>query len=216
MIIGLCGAAGSGKNTTADVLTGVFGVAQVSFAGPIYQAVAAITGLPVEHLQDRAVKEQPIAWLGRSPRELLQTLGTEWGRDLIHREIWVRRAMQEAKQHPNVVITDVRFNNEAQAIREVGGFVWEIRRLSAGIPGGHSSEAGVSEELIDLRIDNNGSQYDLSEAVYTAWRCLLDDTIGRYPGVTPRAAHERPAPHKEDDQCQSQRFAGNSRRSPSR
>lgn len=179
MLIGLCGAAGSGKNTTADILTGVFGVAQVSFAGPIYEAVSAITGVPVASLQNRQIKEQPISWLGKSPRELLQTLGTEWGRETIHREIWVRRAMRAARGYVDAVITDVRFDNEATAIRNEGGVVWEVRRLGAGIPGGHSSEAGVSDKLIDLRIDNNGSHADLAAAVYAAWRSLLNSTMER-------------------------------------
>jgi len=179
MLIGLCGAAGSGKNTTADILTKVFGVSQISFAGPIYEAVSAITGIPVFRLQDRRTKEEPISWLGKSPRELLQTLGTEWGRDTVHREIWVRRAMRAARGYVDAVITDVRFDNEAQAIREAGGVVWEVRRMGAGIPGGHSSEAGVSDALISLRIDNNGSHADLAATVYAAWRSLLNGTMDR-------------------------------------
>jgi hypothetical protein len=51
--------------------------------------------------------------------------------------------------------------------------------MGAGIPGGHSSEAGVSDALIDLRIDNDGSRDDLAATVYTAWRSLLNGTMDR-------------------------------------
>lgn len=169
MIIGLCGAAGSGKTTVGDLICGLADATQIAFADPIYDAVSAITGLSRRQLADRSLKEQPIEWLGRSPRELLQTLGTEWGRNIVHDEIWIRRAMKRASEARGlVVITDVRFDNEADAIHRAGGDVWQVRRPGAGIPGGHSSEAGVSDHLIDLRIDNHGTVCDLAAAVYAA------------------------------------------------
>lgn len=168
-IIGLCGAAGSGKNTVGELICGLSDATQIAFADPIYDAVSAITGLSRGQLSDRTIKEEPIDWLGRSPRELLQTLGTEWGRDSVHKEIWVRRAMRRAEAAGGlVVITDVRFDNEAQAIHDAGGEVWEVRRRGAGIPGNHASEAGVSDHLIDLRIDNHGTIGGLAAAVYAA------------------------------------------------
>lgn len=177
-IIGLCGAAGSGKNTVGELICGLTDATQIAFADPIYDAVSAITGLSREQLADRTLKEEPLAWLGRSPRELLQTLGTEWGRDSVHKEIWVRRAMRRAEEAGGlVVITDVRFDNEAEAIRQAGGEVWQIRRRGAGIPGSHSSEAGVSERFIDLRIDNHGTIGGLAAAVYAALRTQHNDII---------------------------------------
>lgn len=167
MLIGLCGAAGAGKNTVAEFLTDSDGCTfmQIAFADPLYECVSTITGLPVARLKDRDVKEAVIPWLEKSPRQLLQTLGTEWGRGTVHPEIWIRIAMERAGQHLTVgrcvVITDVRFDNEAQAIVQAGGEVWRVDRPGwrclAEDAAMHPSEAGVSDHLIARTIDNSGS-----------------------------------------------------------
>ena len=170
MLIGLCGAAGAGKNTVAELLTDSSGgpFVQIAFADPLYECVSTITGLPVDRLKDRDVKEAVIPWLGKSPRQLLQTLGTEWGRGTVHPEIWIRIAMERAGQHQTfsgVVVTDVRFDNEAQAIVDAGGEVWRVARPGwrclADDAATHPSEAGVSDHLIARIIDNSGSLDDL-------------------------------------------------------
>lgn len=184
MLVGLCGLAGAGKNAVAAILRDRRSFTPIAFADPIYAAVAAITGLSVEQMADRTAKEEPIEWLGRSPRSLLQTLGTEWGRESVHQEIWVRRAMRRAGDvlaaGGHVAITDVRFVNEAEAIRAAGGAVWRVCRPAAGLAGEtarHSSEAGIPDGLIDLTIRNDGSLHDLEAAVEAAWSTLPDDTI---------------------------------------
>ena len=170
MLVGLCGAAGAGKNTLADFLTDSSGgpFVQIAFADPLYECVSTITGLPVARLKDRDVKEAVIPWLGKSPRQLLQTLGTEWGRGTVHPEIWIRIAMERAGkwlEFNSVVITDVRFDNEAQAIVDAGGEVWCVTRPGwrclVDAAAAHSSEAGVSDHLIARTIDNSGSLDDL-------------------------------------------------------
>ncbi len=161
MLIGLSGAAGSGKNTVAELL----GFRQTAFATPLYKMLAALTGLPVRDLQNRATKETPIGWLGKSPRELLQTLGTEWGRNLVAEDVWVRATLQEIAPWlaagERVAITDVRFDNEAAAVRTAGGRVVRVVRPSHGCLASdaarHSSEAGISSHLIDAWIENTGS-----------------------------------------------------------
>ena len=175
MIIALCGAAGSGKNAVATILRRQHGFGVLAFADPIYDAVAAITGMRRRELEDRAIKERVIPWLGKSPRELLQTLGTEWGRNTVREDIWIQRAMQAARHYSRVAICDCRFANEAEAVRRAGGFVWQVRRRAGGLSGStarHASEAGVPERLIDLRIDNDGTLGDLEMAVDAAWHTL--------------------------------------------
>ena len=170
MLIGLCGAAGAGKNTVAELLTDSDGgpFVQLAFADTLYECVSTITGLPVARLRDRDVKEAVIPWLGKSPRQMLQSMGTEWGRGMIHDQIWVRIAMERAGQHlafSSVVITDVRFDNEAQAIIDAGGEVWRVTRPGwrclAEEAAAHQSEAGVSDHLVARNIANTGSLDDL-------------------------------------------------------
>lgn len=182
MIIGLCGAAGSGKNAAAYHLCRRYGAEHCAFADPLYAAVSVITGLSVDELQDRAKKEQPLTWLPASPRRLLQTIGTEWGRDTIHPMIWILATLRriDASEALYHVITDVRFENEAQAIHDRGGVVWRIVRPGAGLAGEtakHSSEAGIPDHLVDDEILNDGDLSALHQRLDQAWSRLQCDII---------------------------------------
>jgi len=181
MLIALCGAAGSGKNTVADRLVKEHGFYHLAFADPLYEMVSIVTGLSREDLEDREVKETPIDWLGKSPRQLLQSLGTEWGRNTVHDQIWVRAAFSRVADLEaagrDVVITDVRFDNEAVAAKAAGGVVWRVvrrggPRLTEGAAA-HSSEAGVPDTLVDAEIANSGTIPDLHAAISR----LLNSTI---------------------------------------
>jgi hypothetical protein len=182
VIIGLCGTAGAGKNTVAERLCLEHKFVPVAFADPLYAAVSAITGLSVEQLQDRSRKENTLGWISCSPRKLLQTLGTEWGRNMIHEEIWVMATMQKIESSPgvNFCITDVRFANEAAAIKARGGVVWRVVRPGFGVLDGetasHESERGIPDEYVDDEIVNSGSLADLHAAV--------DAAIGRLQAAT--------------------------------
>lgn len=173
-ILGLTGAAGAGKNTVADILFR-HGFTNFGFADPVYRAVASVLGVSPDLLRDRAAKERPIEWLGKSPRELLQTLGTEWGRNTIRDDIWIQIAMRQVekvlayqKGQGGVILTDVRFTNEAAAIKAAGGTIWKVVRnveCLASDAAKHSSESGLPEDCIDEVIENNGSRADLEAAV---------------------------------------------------
>lgn len=183
MLVGLCGAAGSGKDEVANRLALTLGLRKLAFADPLYDAVAAITGKPVEWLKDRRNKESVIPWVGKSPRELLQLLGTEFGREMICDDIWVRRAMRAADEagEPGVVITDVRFDNEAIAIRDKGGVILEVvrrgARCLAETTAKHSSEAGISREHVLAVICNYGTLAELGASVDAVFRSLHADIM---------------------------------------
>lgn len=172
MLIGLCGVAGCGKNTVASILAEHRGFKEFAFADPLYEAVSVVTGMPVEWLKDRDNKEAVISWVGKSPRYLLQTLGTEWGRDTVKQSLWVDAAMQRTKGVEKAVITDVRFNNEAAAIREAGGKVYLIVRPGwrclAAETASHPSEEGISIGLIDGFLSNSGDLDHLRTEVLAA------------------------------------------------
>lgn len=174
LVIGLCGAANSGKNTVAALL----GFREVSFADPLYRMLSEMLDVSVDSLRDRRAKERIIPWLGKSPRQLLQTLGTEWGRSMVADDIWVRLAMREInKNEANVAVTDVRFDNEAEMLkREFGGVIWKVERPGASTCAGHTSEAGISPHLVDRVVVNGGAVGDLEATVREALNATLKDT----------------------------------------
>jgi len=115
-------------------------------------------------------KEQSIEWLGKSPRELMQTLGTEWGRSLIHQDIWLRVAEQNlaflAETHDTAsgfVITDLRTENEAEFIRKHGGVVIHLIREAAPSVSPHSTEQRLGIQDNDRVVHNDGSIESLHE-----------------------------------------------------
>lgn len=149
MMIGFCGLAGSGKSTAAAHLVAAHGFERVRFAGPLKAMMRAL-GCTAEEV-DGTMKETPCDLLGgRTPRQAMQWLGTEWGREKISPDLWTRAWKHAAAGHCRVVSDDVRFPNEAALIRESGGLIVEIVSDVAGsISGGsHASERmGVVPDL---------------------------------------------------------------------
>lgn len=184
MLIGLCGAAGAGKNAVAEILERKYGYMHFGFADPLYRAISAITGVPESILRDRTAKERTIDWIGKSPRQLLQTMGTEWGRQMVRDDLWIQIAMRKATNFEamlrgagGVAITDCRFENEAVAIKELrpSNVIWRVERRATCLAedtARHSSEAGIPDYLVDTVIDNNGSLDDLTASVDAALRRL--------------------------------------------
>lgn len=170
MLIGIAGRKQSGKTTLGASLATAYQLAHISFAAPMRRFVADVLDISVGELE--LVKEKPIDWLdGVTPREMLQKLGTEYGRDLIHDEIWVRKALRKAAMYVGAVISDVRFPNEAQAIRGLGGVVIRLNRSSTTADDNHPSEKPLEDWLIDFEIENNGTPEGMLAKVAT---CLTD------------------------------------------
>lgn len=169
-LIGLTGKAGSGKDTVGHMLWRSHSMYKVAFAYPLKEALRAM-GFPEP--ENRDDKEATIPGFGFSWRELAQTLGTEWGRAR-DPNLWLKLAMQEtgnilrARETNRVVITDVRFENEAAVIRERGGQIWHITGREAQMLGdtkAHASEAGVQVAKGDKVIVNSGTLLELADLV---------------------------------------------------
>lgn len=169
-LIGLTGKAGSGKDTVGHMLWRSHSMYKVAFAYPLKEALRAM-GFPEP--KDRDAKEAVISGFGFSWRELAQTLGTEWGRAR-DPDLWLKLAMQETenilrvRETNRVVITDVRFENEAAAVRERGGQIWHITGRQGQMLGGtnaHASEAGVQVAKDDKVIVNSGTLVELADLV---------------------------------------------------
>jgi len=163
LLIGLAGRARSGKDTAAQHLVNNHGFQSYAFADPLRDGLMHILNLSPCDFEGEQ-KEQALPWLGRSPRELMQSLGTEWGRNSVHPELWLLLAAQNldllARIHDNAhgfVVSDVRFNNEAEFIRKRGGVVLHMDRVVASPVKLHSSENGIHVAPGDLRLTNDGS-----------------------------------------------------------
>lgn len=139
-VIGLVGFKGSGKDTAASMFA-EHGYHQDSFAAPLKDAVAQIFSWDRAMVEgatpdSRAWRERPDPYWSKAfgydllPREVLQKFGTESMRNVFHDDIWVRSLMRriETSSHSKFVISDVRFQNEVVAIRQLGGIVIRIRR----------------------------------------------------------------------------------------
>ncbi len=169
-----------GKSAGADYLISQHGFERVSFADPL-KAMLMTLGVTRSQLYDQKQKEQPCAKLGgKTPRWAMQSLGTEWGRKMIYQDIWVdtaKRKMAEAMSHgARLVIDDLRFDNEAEAVRDLGGVVVSVLRPSLVVQVPlwrrvwnrffqHASERGISEHLIDVHLSNDGALDDFYEKV---------------------------------------------------
>lgn len=166
-LIGLIGKARVGKDTVAGHLYTRHDHCTVSFAAPMKRMLeVAFPGVNFRS----GDRETPIDWLGKSPRQLLQTLGTEWGRDCIHPDLWLllaERRIQEAKATGwyGAVITDVRFHNEADMILRNGGELWHILRDDATTVNEHVSESCDWSGYTRRIIDNNGTLSELFEQI---------------------------------------------------
>ena len=163
LLIGLTGRARSGKSTAAEHLVGTYLLEHYAFADPLRDGLMAIFNLdPTDFKGDR--KEQPLAWLDRSPRQLMQSMGTEWARNTVHPDVWVKLAEQNLDYMTKAlgavigfVVSDVRFENEAHLIRRRGGTVIHIGRNDAQAVNPHISETGVAVRQNDLILRNNGT-----------------------------------------------------------
>ena len=245
MIIGICGPAGSGKDTAGEYLVKNHGFVRVALADPLKRICKEVFNFSDEQLwgpsemrnkpderyprpdfvtvgpafsgpgglpMHRILPNPPGPWL--TPRHALQQLGTEWGRNC-YENVWVDYALRIAREllvpiddfpgdiasydpkqgiehkylrgnrAKGVVITDVRFRNEVEAIKKAGGYVLRIERPGAGLTGAagaHASESEMREipdDIFDARIDNNGTLKHLYTQMGAALEALHQKEQGK-------------------------------------
>jgi hypothetical protein len=140
MILGVTGLIGSGKDTVADYLCTFHGFKRISFAASLKDAVSAVFGWDRELLEgstksSREWREQKDIWWSErlnmeiTPRWVLQYWGTEVLRNNFHKDIWVASVENKLRQSKdNIVITDCRFANEVNAIKNAGGTTMRVVR----------------------------------------------------------------------------------------
>lgn len=168
ILIGLAGAAGSGKNYVADQIVAKYeSVRQLAFADPLKQVVHHMFGIPLEDCYTEAGKNKPtwVKWHDvriwcdecrndqhwphkpedrMTVRDLLQWVGTDLVRYNWSENHWVSLAEQRIRNTPEsvVVVTDVRFENEANLIAAMGGTTIRVVGRQAANTPSHASETG--------------------------------------------------------------------------
>lgn len=167
-IVGLTGLKGSGKDEVANIISRNYGHVRVAFADPLKDVIKTIFGVTEEELTDRVKKEKVLdRWPYCSPRQLLQFIGTDMFR-AYYPGVWVKAWQNRVMSiDAPVVASDVRFVDEADLIRSMGGLI--IRVVRPGTKNdGHISE--LSQEAIpaDHVIMNDGTLYDLELTVKAA------------------------------------------------
>jgi len=177
-LIGLSGFAQTGKDAAANILKD-HGYTRIAFADPIREAMYLLD--PIVRSDNRGrtfgLREviDDIGWDDAKTtipevRRLLQVYGTEVGRETMGKNVWVNLAKK--KIHPNgkYVITDVRFPDEVDAIRELGGSLIKIIRPGFEPVNAHISDAGLPDHWFDRVLVNDGSLADLRDRVLVVLR----------------------------------------------
>lgn len=181
-LIGLCGFKQAGKTTVANMLKNK-GFYELSFAAPLKEACRAMYGLSDEQLYGEQ-KEQIDPYWGVTPREILQRFGTDVMRknasvvipEMKEDNMWIEVANRKIKELRKsgevrkVCVSDVRFPNEAEWIRQQGGTVIRIDRGD-----NHSEDAHESEQIAfvaDYDLDNSGTLQETERNLCSLLSCI--------------------------------------------
>jgi hypothetical protein len=180
MIIGLTGYAQSGKDTVAKILVENYGFIRIAFADRIRDLVFemnpmvdSIAGEPrflkdfvTRYGWDEAKKNPHI-------RRILQTTGVG-ARKVFGEDFWIEQGMRQVDDTNSYVFTDVRFTNEAEAIKIFeGAQVWRVKRLGVDAVNGHVSEHEMDGYPVDQIFTNNSTIEDLELMVKTRMSSLV-------------------------------------------
>lgn len=180
MIIGLVGFIGAGKGTVGDILVRDHGYHRFAFADALKDATATIFTWPRGLLEGDSVasrnfREQVDPWWSNklgyevTPRLMLQKMGTEACRAGIADNIWIAALEKRMAGYQDVVISDVRFPNEIDFVRSVGGVIIRVKRGEDPTPEElskmHISETAWNDVVPDVTVTNGGTVDDLKVAV---------------------------------------------------
>lgn len=180
LVLGLSGPGGCGKSTVARALVAALGdrATVLPVNAPLKAAMRAIleagglTPVQINRRLDGDLKRVPCAILGgRTPTDAMQTMGTEWGRQMVHPDLWVdlwRRRAEVLLAAGGAVLNDsVRFENEVAAIHALGGVVVRLTGRAGDLDGanGHASERGVAA---DFEVANTGTPDATAAAILDA------------------------------------------------
>lgn len=166
-IVGITGSAGSGKDTLADMIKSD-GWERFAYADALKHICMDYLGLSYNDAYTQEGKTKFNEFWGMTNREILQKVGTDAMRNGFCKDVWIKIAELKLKEMldsgKKVIVTDVRFDNEAELIESLGGCVAKIVRnvnILNNAEQSHVSEKGISDDLISFVIQNNLSKEDL-------------------------------------------------------
>jgi dephospho-CoA kinase len=183
MIIGLVGYARSGKDTVAEYLVEHHNFTRQAFADPMREALIRLDPrINVGEMKGVALTEavKNLGWdalkeHSEDVRHLLQRMGTEVGRQMFGKDVWVKKALEILLYKPDVVFSDVRFHNEADAILSAGGRLWKVTRPGLGPINDHLSDSEMDsyrDSAFDLIIINDSTKEELFEELNKTMQML--------------------------------------------
>jgi hypothetical protein len=169
-IIGVTGRKFNGKDTLAEYLKKKYGYQQMMFAKPIKDLCRLIFGFNEEQLYGSTKETLDERW-GVTPRDMFQYIGTEMFRKMMANKIpgigegfWIKCLMEQVKsilrENPDarIVISDVRFPNEIDVIRQLGGLLIRVKRPSVNNSTDvHESEIYIEQLEVDFELLNDST-----------------------------------------------------------
>ncbi len=178
-VIGITGKMRSGKDTTSEWLVNQYGYVHLSFAAPLKRVCGTLFNFDHDQLYGNKKNVKDDRWYGITPREVLQFVGTELFRNNMGRllpeiknNFWAeclkREVIVKLKEGKSVVVSDVRFPNEAEVLRQIhkSTKIYRVNRENRGVDGAvaaqlHSSETEMNGIVCDHEIENNGTLREL-------------------------------------------------------
>jgi hypothetical protein len=195
MIIGLCGAQGSGKDTVANILISEYGFVKLTFASTLKDVVAILFSWPRDLLE--GLTEESRLWRetvddfwseklsisGFTPRKALQMIGTDLFRIHFNNDIWISivenniGVMLKNNPNMNIVISDCRFANEFTLIKQFSDshIITILRENNSTNKIAHSSETEWVNYNFDAILQNDNSIDDLKSNL----KSLLSSRFGK-------------------------------------
>lgn len=142
VVIGLIGYKHAGKDTLADYLVAEYGFKKYAFADPVKKICKIMFHLDQEQLDDPKRKEVVDERWGMTPRQMMQKVGTDMVRCMLGNDFWVENMDKRVGQedHPKIVVSDVRFQNEAGWVKQKNGILIRIVDRQADHHDTHPSE----------------------------------------------------------------------------
>lgn len=176
-IIGFHGAAFSGKDTAATIIKNCYKNTDIfAFAGPLKDACEILFNFKHEQLHDQILKETIDERWNKSPREIMQWLGTDILRNHINQNFFIMNMNQriENSQADYIIVSDIRFDNEAEFIKSLGGKIIKIERKNSSTTkhSNHITERGISPHLLDAVVLNDGTIEQFKTNILLALRFL--------------------------------------------